>query len=1261
MKKSIKILSLVLALALICGALVISSFAAVAKHDPEVAGVNVIAGMDFTDATVGFTSGGVSGPDDGSIGGTNGGKNDVVPFFKNVDRHGFGQVVQNPIDNNVYVTVEYKVEEETTSTSVPYFTHGHANAKKEDTIHNTYKYQVADFDVAFPTGKALNYFYTFFETRCNESKQATSPVGVKIWSTKQDEVLAQLVVGASNDPVGDTINLDVNGKWSHITLVVEMTDIYIDGSGNKVDDGTPAIDYTAYLAVNDVIISKVAIGNSYNLFGSVVSADDITSDLKYRDMFFAEFRLQWNAKGTANENAKVAFDNVTWRSIDPTAYANIDSLKAALATGKNGDLGTWTDSLYDAENMPYGTSSKAFVGTGADAVYYDDLKEAIEATPVNGTLTLLANSNVPVAVNKQITIIKNGFTGKFVGTQGSKMEENDESYTFTATSVFINVMLQPCACGKCVPAITAIQVYEGSKIWDAIAAHIGKEFACSYDDEIGNVYEFDTFTVMDSMGKVYPGNVFDKEVVVTAAMAGSAVKLTPTYKCENFIYVATFNADGTLYSKRTISQATGASFAYIVKSAPAGGTVRLYADFNDYYKAVKSHIEKDNITLDLNGYDIISRNPNTYTKPGSFLSTKKSFTLMSSVVGSDIFIVTQRKNAADGTPGAWTDCTPFVVANAAGATINVVGKDAEGNNTLTFYGGTFIQMYGYVANMNIDGGTYCRTGSGNNGLFQFNGLRNGSIKNATIYGKDFIFGFMGNKNNDAEPDVQGVMNIDNCALLGPVVAAYSCNLINVNVTNTYIEGTIDAAKKSSTYSATNLIPKGDEWTFGEGCYFADTAKISGTVTYAGKVVDINETKEYKLKLNDFSTGEITDFTKLTDTARNVNFVKYVGKAVNVNWIRNGETIATTEEVAGFAAQSPDLGTVEGTEGMVNYAAKVMIPADATDTIEVKVEEAETVYTPGKVDVQFSMSMVSNLKFNYFLPMVEGIEYRSLVHSVGGYDGEFKASAMKTDANGKNFAFFETYPGTQRIDQSAPIEITYTYNGQDITYKTVDFSALNYVESILNKDYAKSLKSTVAYLVEYANAVAINKGKTPSAAVNTLMNTDAFKAAVANTATAPADASNKATIEKMADAGYTFEIVPMTYADGATIAVKLTGTYGVKMYKADENGKPNYECKEWCVTTDDEGNTYIYMNQLRNYALDDELVIEVYEGYTADENNVVTEFNGLLDTFKWSLAGYMNDQALEGNQATLVNALYNYAVAGSSYIKWLEQNGYNVFE
>ncbi|MBR5818280.1 MAG: hypothetical protein IKY62_06495, partial [Clostridia bacterium] len=78
-------------------------------------------------------------------------------------------------------------------------------------------------------------------------------------------------------------------------------------------------------------------------------------------------------------------------------------------------------------------------------------------------------------------------------------------------------------------------------------------------------------------------------------------------------------------------------------------------------------------------------------------------------------------------------------------------------------------------------------------------------------------------------------------------------------------------------------------------------------------------------------------------------------------------------------------------------------------------------------------------------------------------------------------------------------------------------------------------------------------------------------------------------------------------------------------------------------------------------LDDELVIEVYEGYTADENNVVTEFKGLLNTFKWSLAGYMNDQALEGNQATLVNALYNYAVAGSSYIKWLEQNGYNVFE
>lgn len=1254
MKKSIKILSLVLALALICGALVISSFAAVVKHDPEVAGVNVMAGMDFTDATVGTTAGGVSASAaDVSIGGSNGGKNDAEPFFKVKDRHGYGEVVKNPIDQNVYVTVEYKQDEETSGASAPYLTHGHTNAKKEDTIHNTYKYQVVDFDVAFPTGKALNYFYTFFETRCNESKQATSPVGVKIWSTKQGEVLAQLVTGSSYTAIGDTITLDASGKWSHITLVVEMKDIYINGSGEEVAEGTPAIDYTAYFAVNDKIVSKVDLGNSYELFGSKVSADAITSDLKYRDMFFAELRLQWNAKGTANEGAKVAFDNVTWRSIDPTAYANTKSLEDALATGKNGNLGTWTDSLYDAENMPFGTIAKAS-STAADGstVYYEDLKEAIEATPVNGTLTLLANGDAPIAVNKQITIIKNNYTAEFIGGEGLKLEETDEAYTFVATNVYVTVSLQPCKCGKCVPSITNIKVYEGSNIWDAIAAKLGGEFACSYEDEIGNIYNFDTFTVMDPLGKVFPGNVFDKEVVVTAAMANSPVMLTPTYKCDDYVFMAVYDASGKMISKFTVLKDGGTSFSFRVAKAGANNTLKLHADYNNYYKATNNTTSNANTTLDLNGYDIISINEYRSDGKKNFIQASKPLTLTSSVVGGDIFIVNRRSS------GAWTDGSPFLYAYSADAVINIVGKDAEGNNSLTFYGATLFQSYREAASLNVDGGTYYRTVSANDGLFQFNGLTKGSIKNATIYGKDYIFGFVGNKNIDV---VQGKLSIDNCTLLGPVVAAYSCNLIDVNVTNTYIEGTINAVKQSSNWTSTKLKPQGDEWTFGVGCYFADTAKITGTVTYDGKMVDINETKEYKLKLNDFSSGKFEECIKIIDTDRTVNYVKYIGKAVNVNWMRNGETFATTVEAAGFAAQSPDLGTVEGTEGMVNYVAKVMIPADADGTIDVKVEEAETVYTPGKVDVQFSMSMVSNLKFNYFLPMVEGIEYKSLVHSVGGYDGEFKASDIKTDASGKNFAFFETYPGTQRIDQSAPIEITYTFKGQEITYKTVDFSALNYVESILNKDYAKSLKSTVAYLVEYANAVAINKGKTPSAAVNTLMNTDAFKAAVANPATAPADASNKATIEKMADAGYTFEIVPMTYADGATIAVKLTGTYGVKMYKADESGKPNYECKEWCVTTDDEGNTYIYMNQLRNYALDDELVIEVYEGYTADENNVVTEFKGLLNTFKWSLAGYMNDQALEGNQATLVKALYNYAVAGSSYIKWLEQNGYNVFE
>ena len=244
-------------------------------------------------------------------------------------------------------------------------------------------------------------------------------------------------------------------------------------------------------------------------------------------------------------------------------------------------------------------------------------------------------------------------------------------------------------------------------------------------------------------------------------------------------------------------------------------------------------------------------------------------------------------------------------------------------------------------------------------------------------------------------------------------------------------------------------------------------------------------------------------------------------------------------------------------------------------------------------------------------------------------------------------------------------------GVELTWTSGNFSAIDYVAAILEREEsAQILKTTVADMMEYVRAANVQRGSGVNDAFKAVYNTDAVQNNKTKTAI-PTDATNAAAKAQMAEDGYITEITPFAKGAGGTIGIKLSDKgYGFKMYKKviDAEGNPTVsnEMNQWRM----DGLGYVYMHNLRAYALDDVLTIEVYESYVGSSADpkagMVKEFTGeLLATYEWSLAGYINDnaEALKADDAKMYDlavSLYNYAASSSAYIQWKLDNGHSNF-
>ena len=415
MKKSIKILSLVLALALICGALVIGVFAKTAAEYYGVEGVTVMEAADFENADTTIDVKGTDGTANktttiGSMGA------DII------NRHGRLQVVSAKYEENIYVTFTPGYVQK--STGGPFISNGYASAttanifEKSGMLNN--RYQVMDFDIYFPAGRSIYYVNPAWQIRYLNASGASGAnangtsekgnIGFIIYSNDTADSGIYIQDNNVKDWGDNAVKVELSAtEWNHVTYIIEMTDAWALADGTACaegDEGAIAVlEFTGYIIVNDVIASKYTYGNSISFLGYKDASKFQSGDI--RDMVFTEWRtgFQDNAEKTYNKDAVIALDNMSWRSINTDKYAKTAELQAALGTGVGGSLATWTDSIYDEATMPFGTLA-ASIGEKN----YDSFAEAIADAQAGDNVVLHTNITASYVIDKAITVVKNGYT-----------------------------------------------------------------------------------------------------------------------------------------------------------------------------------------------------------------------------------------------------------------------------------------------------------------------------------------------------------------------------------------------------------------------------------------------------------------------------------------------------------------------------------------------------------------------------------------------------------------------------------------------------------------------------------------------------------------------------------------------------------------------------------------------------------------------------------------------------------------------------------
>ena len=1193
MKKSVKILTLVLSLALICGALVVAAFA---DEETAVTGVRLDSyiNMEYEEgATPTIATAESAGASSKT---TNVGQ--VAGAAKRVDfkhqKGGEPYVATNPVDGNSYITVDWTKNPNTssghffdsyTAMSAWNYIVDSATRKTSDNKTGEYfgldtKYFVMDVDLmwADPANyDGTGFFYPYAgytNPAANNFVPVSSYIGLRFPKTADGKVGVKI----QNDD--NVYEIGSDGTWSHVT--------YIMGFDYVEDDNGTNLVVKQWLAIDGVIV------DNYN-WTNTITTDKIFEGnrtlLHTRDIRLDVFG-QKSSSGSA--------DNYMIRTLTKDYNGN---LATVLAAGT--DLTAWESAVYTDEYvMPFG-NLVAMIGETP----YDSMEKAFADIEEGETLTLKSALPAPVVLDKMITIEAGDIVvpdGYISGAQGYLVVKDEESNTYTveaAQGVFY-ITWESCTCGlddcdETHPGGFDTEGWEGGTLAAAYAKNEeGKEL--NWTLPVGYI------TYYIAGWEDEDGNLVDVNTIITAEM------------CDDISEITLYPVIGTLSSAFCYTKGEDLAFTddfmTAVNGLTDGGTITLLKDAEFHGSGSTQYTVNKNITIDLNGHKL---NLLVGVKiSGLFkIGTGKSFTIKGEKEGSTLYYGYPRAAGNDITAGG----NIFTAGN--GGAINLLGP----NLTMITAGIYGVWSTG-VKNITVDGVTVVSGGSFENmAMFYTDGDCTLNLKNST-------FDYAGPISAARTQAKNTVINIENCAVITNALAhTGGYKAAEINIKDSYINAGVAATTENITIS-------GD-------CYFTDASWIKDAYLAEGlAVTPISAYITMDLPEHTWCAPEgkwdYETTTKVTPGTFTKEWKYTTAKTVNVNVTEGGEALKTIATVPGAKVLANEITGASVADNWLTKTVKYWYTVDKAAAADVTVDVADltdvsSVYAVGAPEIYFNYALYDNLTSNLYVPaeLPEGLEITKIDMYYGAAtspSAQNRTLSGNWTIGGKAYKSTQGWPTPYQADEGIAWTITYTYEGQTFTLKvgTNTVAYAQKVAEVYKNDTEKMTQMTA--LLQYIEA---SNKINASAIANGLSE---YLAELKTTYTLPA-----------ADAQAVGNLMQIkTYITGAKMTV-VTGKGGAFAFTLNSETTANVTFKISVPVEDAEPRV------IKTIVSDGKLIIsgDYLPAWGAKTFNIdVLDAEGaVIATGSYSLAAYKAEMAADAtaDELALLDAIYALAAIGNT--------------
>ena len=1196
MKKSFKILTLVLSLALLCGALVV---AVLADEPAELTGVDVCFTTDFTGATSGTSDPGQT--------------NIVTDFTVDNKGSGIAKVVTDK-QGNSYFVYDYEGDDRVAGATNYSYTAPKSGAAwgtvtSLDTFKDYYyinnKYYVADMDVYFPNGVpnglASFYFYNYVptETVVTDDKgnvvkdeqgnpkttwsNATEPSDKAFqWKFKNKADGGVEVLTTS----GKTYDL-LDGAWTHLTAFVTYE---IDGDNFYI---------ITYTAINGQIVdvAKVKLDNKAN-----------TPDP--HAWWPKTVRFDFNNKDTAGREMDI--DNLTIRKLTKEYNGNLDEI---IAQGIGASTATWESDLYkNGEKTPFTTAAASVNGKE-----YDHLQRAVAAAKEGDEITLLANVNSVVNIDKALTIkcgdytmVKPTLVPGYIGDYA----EGTTDYVIEATQDSIAILFEACNCAECEKSPDAshpgnVIIEDAYRDNDIFNFYVNAGKSLDWSLNLGTV-SYKLTGWVDENGKNYKtGDVVTEEMVEEGALI-----LYPV--------IETAYATVEYIKGGVVAYASGdRAFATAIANADADTTVKLIADS----KCVATGIDiSKKITIDLNGYMLqaVTTADQLTAKANLFSVNHTDFTVVGEQEGSALinFWVNKDNVNDDGSrnesAAVFQNAQTFSLSSKAG-TVTIKGENIYVNCA------QLARINSSGKTIKLEGGTYAKDGVGDGYGYIYGASKVGNctieVKDAIINANGFIsfYDTAGSK-----------VTIDNSAVI--------CGQGNFyNTANAYAETTI-----TNSYIACNLSSTNGTAVVGAGNYIRNSSNWTDSVTYTPGVIvvaaneKVTHTFPKTIPMADLKDGKYVVYDSCFEVFEGkleATYIEYTKTAIAVNF-KDGETVlATVYGDPGTKVVGPTNGeaafSVANGWVIATPAYAYTIPAGTTAVsvdVDVKdITETGYIYTAGTPELYLNYRLSDNLATNLYRPKVlpEGIE---LVNTILNGSNSGRSWTGNWVVNGVECYSTQGWPIAWDADDDKPAwELIYTYEGTTLSY-TVKANVVDYAKKVAAKYESDAVKmKQIVALLQYVETANKLKGDTINNGLSEYLKS--LK-------------DSGITLDAIAEETYDLSAIS-TYISGASVGIN-SGRGGSIKFTLTDAGKA-------------EGITYKIIGSVNDNA---EIPTELKNGYLATDNAHIPTMGAHKFTIvvysageevaraDYSLAAYATATELTGDELAMAEALYNLSKIGN---------------